>query len=263
MAANFDFESDSLIRSVQKNRLDHVRLLLSEGYDINHADLQGNTGLIWAAILGHADCVRLLIQHPDINPNIRNRWGDSPLFLAGLHGNKEIFRLLINHSVIDVNLLYENDDSILSILVQNYCKKLVNSEEMLFNLLHKGFYFDLHLNSPVEDDRVNQIVYAFAGACRFKKINLQKILLEIGVWRMVNKVRVLGQTGEETRHLIQNYLPPTLSLQTRNFIRGTVYENVGNVNPNPALEAMAHESELPVDSRRCLLMQDRSLFTLD
>ena len=134
----------ALIKAAKKNKIEQVQFLLSAGTDVNQTDRNGSTALTWAAMLGHSECVSLLIKHPLINPNLRNRWGDNALFWAGMKCNKEIFSLLIDHPEIDVNFLYDDGETILSLLVANYCKEEPHSEEMLFTLMRKGRVYSRH-----------------------------------------------------------------------------------------------------------------------
>jgi len=265
MALPYEDGQGPLIDAVKNNNVENVKQLLSEKYDVNYTDHQGNTGLIWAAMLGHLDCLSVLLSHPDIDVNIQNDWKDSALFVSTQtreNENKEIFSLLIDHPDIDVNLLYDKGDeengTILTILVEFYCAGMEDGEERLFKLLSKGFYFDPDLNR-----RPSQVAYSLVAALAFKKLNLVKFLLEIGGWRMIKISAAMELYNEDINRLLRKYVPPTLAQQSRNFIRETVYENGGFVCPNPALRQLAEENQLPLHTKRALLMEDRSLFMAD
>ena len=42
-----------------------VALLAMKGWDINATDSMGGTALSWAAVRGHEDVVKILLQHKD------------------------------------------------------------------------------------------------------------------------------------------------------------------------------------------------------
>jgi len=42
-----------------------VALLAMKGWDINATDSMGRTALSWAAVRGHEDVVKILLQHKD------------------------------------------------------------------------------------------------------------------------------------------------------------------------------------------------------
>lgn len=70
------------------------------------------TPLMWAELSkGHADIVRLLLQH-GANPNITDRAGASPLFWAVDHNDFPSVRLLLN-SGADPNAHWKDNTSVL------------------------------------------------------------------------------------------------------------------------------------------------------
>lgn len=59
-------------------------------------DSEGYSALMYAARLGHEDCVRLLLPHSD--PLTRDAYGWSALMLAACNGHKECVKFLLSHS---------------------------------------------------------------------------------------------------------------------------------------------------------------------
>jgi hypothetical protein len=80
-----------------------VEQLLSKGADVNAVDAQGWTALSIAAYRGHAECVKVLLEHrPNVNQetfgiylfNGDNQVGKTALDLARQNGHTEIVQLL-------------------------------------------------------------------------------------------------------------------------------------------------------------------------
>jgi hypothetical protein len=87
--------SPALIAAVRKNDLDGARAELSAGADVNAQDtLSGVTPLSWAALHGHVEVARLLIEH-DADLDVRNRDGARPLHAAAFLGHAAAVELLI------------------------------------------------------------------------------------------------------------------------------------------------------------------------
>lgn len=87
--------SPALIAAVRKNDLDGARAELSAGADVNAQEpLSGVTPLSWAALHGHAEVARLLIEH-DADLDARNRDGARPLHAAAFLGHAAVVQLLI------------------------------------------------------------------------------------------------------------------------------------------------------------------------
>jgi ankyrin repeat protein len=61
-----------------------VARLLGEGRDVNEADETGCTALLWAAILGHVEVVRLLLARQGVKVNKTTPAGFTALMLAEL-----------------------------------------------------------------------------------------------------------------------------------------------------------------------------------
>ena len=79
--------------AVQRGDADIVRDLLSRGIDPNTRDRHGQTALMLAAQAGHLGLVQLLIDH-GCHLNVTAKFGLSAVMLAVVAGHKEIARAL-------------------------------------------------------------------------------------------------------------------------------------------------------------------------
>ncbi len=73
-----------------------VRLLIEQGADVNRANNNGTTALMWAAVYGHTDIVRLLIEQ-GAEVNRANNYGSTALIWAALYERINTARVLIGH----------------------------------------------------------------------------------------------------------------------------------------------------------------------
>ncbi|XP_017779246.1 PREDICTED: uncharacterized protein LOC108564669 isoform X2 [Nicrophorus vespilloides] len=91
---------------------------LRRGPGVNVRDSSGFSSLHHAALNGHKDIVRLLLEH-DALTNIVDSKGSSPLHLAAWSGNVDIVRLMLSgHSYCDVNLKSKDDETALHCAAQ-------------------------------------------------------------------------------------------------------------------------------------------------
>jgi uncharacterized protein len=87
---------------VRRGDADIVRDLLSRGIDPNTRDRHGQTALMLAAQAGHLRLVQLLIDH-GCHLNVTAKFGLSAVMLAVIAGHKEIARALA-HAGADLTL---------------------------------------------------------------------------------------------------------------------------------------------------------------
>ena len=102
---------------------------LALGEDVNSADHLKRTALMAAVMGGHESIVRLLIEQPGIDLNLRDSLeveANTALHHAVLEGQNSILRVLLQQPQLDVNLLNDRDHSPLMTAVYNRDLKSVS-----------------------------------------------------------------------------------------------------------------------------------------
>ena len=102
---------------------------LALGEDVNSADEDRRTALMAAVMGGHEAIVRLLIEQPGIDLNLRDSLeveANTALHHAVLEGQNSILRVLLQQPQLDVNLLNDCDHSPLMTAVYNRDLKSVS-----------------------------------------------------------------------------------------------------------------------------------------
>ena len=73
-------------------------------WDLNESDCMGCTALIWAAIKGYEEVVKILLEREDINPNQAGTYyGRTPLAWAAERGHEGVVRILLEREGVDPN----------------------------------------------------------------------------------------------------------------------------------------------------------------
>jgi ankyrin repeat protein len=80
-----------LVDAAQNNNIKAVRLMLEAGWPLDARGQHGGTALHWAAWLGNADIVRLLLRHGPPIEDASNDFGATPLGWA-IHGSEHGWR---------------------------------------------------------------------------------------------------------------------------------------------------------------------------
>ena len=88
--------------AITRGDIDKVRVILSEGADVNAKDKFSQTALLYASRVGNIDLVRLLVES-GANLNITAKYNLSALMLAVINGHGEVVRILINAGA-DLNI---------------------------------------------------------------------------------------------------------------------------------------------------------------
>ncbi|XP_033217418.1 caskin-2-like isoform X2 [Belonocnema kinseyi] len=106
---------------------------LRRGPGANVQDASGYTALHHAALNGHREVVKLLLQY-EASPNVVDAKGSSPLHLAAWAGDAEIVRLILSQgpSVPKVNLATKDNETAL------HCAAQYGHTEVVSQLLHYG-----------------------------------------------------------------------------------------------------------------------------
>lgn len=77
-----------------RGEIDKVRLLVSEGADVNAKDKFSQTALMYASRVGNIDLVHLLVES-GADLNTAAKYNLSALMLAVINGHAEVVRILI------------------------------------------------------------------------------------------------------------------------------------------------------------------------
>ena len=91
-----------LIQAVENNRIDEVRMLLTQGVDIN-ADYHEITALHAASRKGYIGMVVELLKHDNLDVNFQNFCGQTALLIASSKGHTDIVVELLKDKRVDVN----------------------------------------------------------------------------------------------------------------------------------------------------------------
>jgi ankyrin repeat protein len=127
-----------LIEAVSKNKYEIVEVLLEQpNINPNVSDLIGCTGLIIAVRRKNLQIVKLLLQHPKTDPNQQDINGCSPLMDAITIDDEEIVKVLLEQPDIKVNLQDEVGHTALIIISELVKKDNEKRERMLQYLLER------------------------------------------------------------------------------------------------------------------------------
>lgn len=102
-------------------------LLKSSHVNINQMTRSGLSALHFASIYGYTDCIKLLLQYPDINVNQGTGTnGETPLHIALTQQHLDTFRYLLQHDKTDVNVCRKDGYNALQIAACNGCLEYLN-----------------------------------------------------------------------------------------------------------------------------------------
>jgi ankyrin repeat protein len=93
-AATLSAAHAPLAEAIKAGRRAAALELLAQRADVNAAEADGSTPLLWAAHLDDVDLVAQLLR-AGANPNVKNRLGASPLSEAAFNANTQIVKLLL------------------------------------------------------------------------------------------------------------------------------------------------------------------------
>ena len=110
-------------KDIKGSRADYVRILISEGADVNAEDKDGRTPLLHACVKDDAEIITLLVYAgADVNAEYRSQW--TPLMIVCLGGHLEVVDLLIEAGA-DVNAKGNDGETPLSVCYNEAVKKLL------------------------------------------------------------------------------------------------------------------------------------------
>jgi ankyrin repeat protein len=117
-----------LIHALMTIQLDTVQELLQlPGIDVNKADQNGYTALIWASSRGHLQIVKELLKQPGIDVNKADKNEFTALILASRDGRLEIVELLLEQPGIDVNKADKHGNNALIVALSNGHLEIIQS----------------------------------------------------------------------------------------------------------------------------------------
>ncbi len=92
-------QKSNLFAAVKNNNLKEIQSLLNKGADVNAYDDDSDNVLINASLFASIDCMKLLLQKK-ANPNLKNKFGQTPLMLCTHDTDK--MKLLLHYGA-DIN----------------------------------------------------------------------------------------------------------------------------------------------------------------
>ena len=81
----------------ESGNLADARRLLARGEDVNNKDYLGTTALMQAVMYNHNSIVKLLLDQPAVDVNVKDNGGWTALHYAAWHNNAEGARMLLLH----------------------------------------------------------------------------------------------------------------------------------------------------------------------
>jgi len=76
-------------------------LIGMRGYDLNEGDYWERPTLSLAALQGHEDVVKILLEREEVNPNKPNNHGATPLWFATAHGHEGVVKILLESEEVN------------------------------------------------------------------------------------------------------------------------------------------------------------------
>ena len=96
----------ALMRAVWHKHNSIVKLLLDQpAVDVNVKNNCGRTALHWAAVSNNAEGARMLLLHKDFNSaHVTDNYGDTALMRAVENGKEEVVRELVKHQCVSLDV---------------------------------------------------------------------------------------------------------------------------------------------------------------
>ena len=89
-------------------------------WDVNETDCIGNTALAWAAVLGHQEVVKMLLERDDVNPDQPDtKYGWTPLSWAAENGHEGIVKMFLERDDVNPDRSDTNGWTPLSLAAEN------------------------------------------------------------------------------------------------------------------------------------------------
>jgi ankyrin repeat protein len=91
------FSDDPLIVAVYENRVERVHALIVRQHPHSRTDGDGRTALIWGAIQGSYDALKLVLE-AKARPDLVDKVGNGALYHAAENGHLEVVNLLLSYN---------------------------------------------------------------------------------------------------------------------------------------------------------------------
>src|SRR5690348_14071667 len=96
LAADAPTKAAPLVETIKSGqRAIAIDMIAKKSADVNAAEADGSTPLLWAANLNDADLAIRLLK-AGANPKVKNQLGSTPLAEAAFHSNAEIIKALLD-----------------------------------------------------------------------------------------------------------------------------------------------------------------------
>ena len=129
----FDYTEEDFFKVIKAKDAATIKLFFQAGVDPNVRNKQGETALTYAAANSNADTVEQLIERADLN--LRDGQGNTPLYVAIKKKNIEIFDLLLNRGADPNSTGTVQNTQNQSAL---YVAVLIDRPDLIQKLLDKG-----------------------------------------------------------------------------------------------------------------------------
>jgi ankyrin repeat protein len=140
-----------IFEAVKNNNIDKVKELLNSGIDVNIQDKHNWTPLHIACLNHQLANVKLLLSHPDININIKNKDGQTPLDKVCEHESEKslkIIKLLLQRPELNINIKDELGNTTLHYCyynnVPNITKLLLTHPDIIIDFDFQDFILNTH-----------------------------------------------------------------------------------------------------------------------
>jgi len=197
-------ESGSAVDYQQDNAILHwasvagdvemVKVLLTEGFNVNANDLYGNSSLHFAAINNHPETINLLLQS-GIDINAKNKYGNCALHGAAAYGYIEVIQILLSQGA-DVNAKNKDGNSILHVAAaygQTEALEILLNAGANIHARNQDNNSPLHLAAYKCQDKIAEILIARGAKVNNK--DQQVLTLPIEVAAKFNSIS-LGELSD-------------------------------------------------------------------
>jgi len=157
--------------------------------DVNARDSEGCTPLIWAAVRGHGEVVKMLLGRGDVNPNLGDsRWNQTPLLWAAQEGHEGVVKAFLQHEDVNPNLTSTRDGRTpLSYAAKN------GHEEITEMLLERN---DIHIELRDNENQTPLSLALSQGHDKVARMISERAGTKSNTTGPINQASLLPSTGD-------------------------------------------------------------------